>query len=89
MADAKPWDLFRAERVISEIATERLSICESCEKWLSVTRQCKRCGCFMDLKTKLPNAECPLHKWEAVPSYPTDGLAYYWDEETTNWKAVV
>jgi len=27
--------------------------------------------------------------WEAPTPYPTDGLAYYWDEETTNWKAVV
>jgi hypothetical protein len=67
--DAKPWDLLNPniEHVSAEVASSRISICESCEKWLSVTRQCKRCGCFMDLKTKLPHAACPLGKWSAVP----------------------
>ena len=66
--DAKPWDLFNPniEHVSDEVAASRISICEGCEKWLSLTRQCKRCGCFMDLKTKLPHAACPLGKWSAV-----------------------
>ena len=25
------------------------------------------------------------YKWEAPIPYPTDGLSYYWDEETTQW----
>lgn len=28
-------------------------------------------------------------KWEAPVQYPTDGLMYQWDEETTDWKAIV
>ena len=28
-------------------------------------------------------------KWEAPSPYPTDGLMYTWDEETTDWKAIV
>jgi hypothetical protein len=28
-------------------------------------------------------------KWEAPIAYPTDGLMYAWDEETTDWKAIV
>lgn len=27
--------------------------------------------------------------WEAPVPYPTDGKAYSWDEETTNWKEMV
>lgn len=28
-------------------------------------------------------------QWEAPVAYPTDGLMYVWDEETTDWKATV
>jgi hypothetical protein len=27
--------------------------------------------------------------WEAPVPYPTDGIIYVWDEETTDWKATV
>lgn len=27
--------------------------------------------------------------WEAPTAYPTDGIMYEWDEETTDWKAIV
>jgi hypothetical protein len=41
----------------------RLDICMSCEHFISLTSQCKKCGCFMKAKTRLPNAECPVGKW--------------------------
>jgi hypothetical protein len=28
-------------------------------------------------------------QWEAPVEYPSDGIMYMWDEETTNWKAIV
>jgi len=28
-------------------------------------------------------------RWEAPTPYPTDGIMYVWDEETTDWKATV
>lgn len=28
-------------------------------------------------------------RWEAPTPYPTDGIMYRWDEETTDWKAIV
>jgi hypothetical protein len=28
-------------------------------------------------------------RWEAPVAYPTDGIMYIWDEETTDWKAIV
>ena len=28
-------------------------------------------------------------RWEAPVPYPTDGIMYNWDEETTDWKATV
>jgi hypothetical protein len=28
-------------------------------------------------------------RWEAPVEYPTDGIMYVWDEEITDWKAIV
>lgn len=28
-------------------------------------------------------------RWEAPVPYPTDGIMYEWDEENTDWKAIV
>ncbi len=65
---SRPWDLFNKNigRVENEIAIERLNICKQCPQLIKLTSQCKKCGCFMDAKTKLPNAECPLGKWGQV-----------------------
>jgi len=61
--NAKPWDLLdKSQRVSDDIAHERMEICKSC-KHLTITQQCTKCGCFMELKTKLKNAYCPIYKW--------------------------
>ncbi len=65
---ARPWDLFNKNigRVENIIAKERLEICKQCPELIKLTTQCKKCGCFMESKTKLPNAECPIGKWGQV-----------------------
>lgn len=62
---ARPWDLFNKKvgRVTEKIADERMKICNECPFLIKATSQCKKCGCFMNLKTKLPNASCPVGKW--------------------------
>lgn len=42
---------------------QRLSICQDCEHLLKLTNTCKKCGCFMTLKTCLSAAKCPIGKW--------------------------
>lgn len=37
---------------------EKLKICIQCDQWKPRTRQCKVCGCFMDLKASLKK-KCP------------------------------
>lgn len=61
----RPWDILNpdAPRATDDIAAKRLEICLGCEKLIQVTKQCKECGCFMSMKTKLENATCPLGKW--------------------------
>ena len=46
-----------------ELARERLKVCDQCEYFARLSRQCRLCGCFMDVKTKLAEAECPMQKW--------------------------
>jgi len=65
MGDTRPWDLINPETVFvsDEIAKERFEICKSCPEMISLTKQCKKCGCFMAAKTKIEAADCPLGKW--------------------------
>jgi len=65
---ARPWDLFNKQigRVEGEIAEKRLAICKECPAYISLTHQCQDCGCLMNAKVKLPNAECPRGKWGQV-----------------------
>ncbi|CAB4128390.1 hypothetical protein UFOVP225_27 [uncultured Caudovirales phage] len=53
----------KTRKIDESFAEERLNICKSCPELISITHQCKKCGCFMDFKTKLEAAKCPLGKW--------------------------
>lgn len=61
----KPWHLFDPNKPKSEqeLVDYRMSICENCPEFIQLSKQCKKCGCFMPLKTKLKESKCPLGKW--------------------------
>jgi hypothetical protein len=63
--DVKPWDLLNPNqpRSSEDLGQYRLDICKACEFYRAKTNQCKKCGCFMKLKTTLENARCPIGKW--------------------------
>jgi hypothetical protein len=65
LGETKPWDLInpKSEWASDEKADERFSICQQCPELIKLSKQCKKCGCFMFAKTKLENATCPLGKW--------------------------
>lgn len=64
------------------LARERIAICESCKHFRKKTRTCgtpikgnkvkhnkkdyKLCGCFMDVKSAIQFAKCPLNKWKGL-----------------------
>jgi len=52
---------YSLEEVYNKIE-ERKSICGTCEH-LTKMRTCDICGCFMPVKTFIPNASCPISKW--------------------------
>lgn len=63
-ATVRPTDLLdSANYGPAELAEKRMKICNSCPRLVQATKQCKECGCFMNLKTKLLAAVCPLDKW--------------------------
>jgi hypothetical protein len=65
---ARPWDIFNKNlgRVTEIVSKERMELCKACPHYVALTQQCTKCGCFMELKTKLPNAVCPIGKWDQV-----------------------
>lgn len=44
----------------------RMSLCHGCEFFIQDDKRCTKCGCFMEAKTRLKKAFCPVHKWEAM-----------------------
>lgn len=64
-SEVGPMDLVNPNTVWAEesLYKERYSICNSCPELINLTKQCKKCGCFMVSKTKLQMATCPLGKW--------------------------
>jgi hypothetical protein len=47
--------------VPAETQRKRLQTCASCEHHTGL--RCKVCGCFTNLKTRMPHEECPIGKW--------------------------
>jgi len=65
LGDARPWHLLDPQKYTKEedLGEKRYAICLQCPELIDLTKQCKQCGCFMPLKTKLEAAVCPLKKW--------------------------
>jgi hypothetical protein len=65
LGTTRPWDMVNpnVQRTSEAEAERRYSICEACPRFVKLTKQCKECGCFMNMKTKLAEAVCPIGKW--------------------------
>ena len=48
-----------------KVLQERWDICNACE-FLTKRLTCKKCGCFMRLKTRIGRMRCPIAKWDKV-----------------------
>lgn len=65
LGETRPWHLLDPNQYTEDenLAKERLLVCHQCPELIKATAQCKQCGCFMTVKTKLTKASCPLGKW--------------------------
>ena len=63
--ETRPWHLLDPGKILEDpaVAENRMNICKSCPELIKLTTTCKKCGCFMAVKTKLTGAVCPLGKW--------------------------
>ena len=61
--DVEFLDLFNPKQPKSdqELIDYRMSICRECPFFTG--KRCRKCGCFMALKTTLRQAQCPIGKW--------------------------
>ncbi len=46
-----------------EASYARMELCYSCDFLDKESVKCKRCGCFMKIKTRLESSKCPISKW--------------------------
>ncbi len=53
--------------VPDQIKSERMAHCNTCEFLFTPTMQCRKCGCFVKLKTSVSFFKCPVGKWSAMP----------------------
>jgi hypothetical protein len=65
LGETRPWDVLNpnTQYISEEKSDARYEICKGCPELIKLTKQCKQCGCFMALKTKLEAATCPIGKW--------------------------
>jgi len=47
----------------------RLDLCRKCEFFIG--NFCKKCKCFMPVKTRLAISKCPIGKWDSEPLTPS------------------
>jgi len=65
LGESRPWDMLdpTVKKVSEQFAEKRFNICKDCPELIQLTKTCKKCGCFMQMKTKLEHAVCPIGKW--------------------------
>lgn len=65
VGETRPWHILDHNKIVDDpkISEERLAICNGCPELIKLTSQCKKCGCIMNIKTKLEAAKCPIGKW--------------------------
>lgn len=65
MTEAKPWHILDKNKLATEQTAEiRMLLCLHCEYLTPVINMCTKCGCFMNVKTKIAKASCPINKWQ-------------------------
>lgn len=46
-----------------DVLLKRLDLCSACEFLIAEQSRCSKCGCFMNVKTRLQASKCPVGKW--------------------------
>ena len=57
-----------------KVSEERLTFCRQCDRFNATTSRCNECGCYMEYRTLLPFAYCPLGLWDIYVSDDPDDI---------------
>ena len=57
--------------VADEIYKDRIAICKECIYYSSLLGNCTVCKCFMKIKARIGNQECPQKYWEKTSEMET------------------
>ena len=63
-----------------EVYSKRVSICNSCDKFIEKKDECGECGCFIPAKAKIILDSCPLKKWDIVHDACAEKFERVFDE---------
>lgn len=63
MGQIEDFGNYLKKKIVSDDTESRWAACQACEYFFKPTGTCKKCGCFMKLKTKIKAASCPIGKW--------------------------
>ena len=75
--------------VPDEVYEERMAICKECVYYFKPTGNCKRCLCFMKIKSRISSQSCPQSYWDKtseVIKAPDDLPQHLIDEILDVWK---
>ena len=62
----------RGDKPVSKEEKEkRMKICESCVFFETRSKRCKKCGCFLLMKTAWRTQVCPIGKWGPETNSPS------------------
>lgn len=50
-------------KISKELQNKRMKICEECVFFDLGSNRCKKCGCFLKIKTAWRSQKCPIGKW--------------------------
>lgn len=50
-------------RATEEERATRIDLCKKCEHFILKSKQCSQCGCYMEAKTWIKAASCPIGSW--------------------------
>lgn len=56
-------NIVKTGTLTKEARDERLNTCIQCEHFIEKSKRCSECGCFMEAKTWITGATCPVGKW--------------------------
>lgn len=62
-------DFKNLKLVPPETYRRRMKVCESCEYYRRLTKQCKVCFCIMPIKARFECFDCDKKKWDRLEEY--------------------